>query len=143
MIMLTGDDMATAGIVAAEAGIDRVEAGLLPDDKLTAIRRLVEEFGHVAMVGDGVNDAPSLAAASVGIAMGKGTDVALETAGVALMRNDLRAVPWAIELARKARSLILQNVSFSIAIKLLALVMVLGGGFPCGWHCRLGAANYL
>lgn len=130
VIMLTGDDMATAGIVAAEAGIDRVEAGLLPDDKLTAIRRLVEEFGHVAMVGDGVNDAPSLAAASVGIAMGKGTDVALETAGVALMRNDLRAVPWAIELARKARSLILQNVSFSIAIKLLALVMVLGGVLP-------------
>jgi Cd2+/Zn2+-exporting ATPase len=62
--------------------------------------------------------------------MGKGTDVALETAGVALMRNDLRAVPWAIELARKARSLILQNVSFSIAIKLLALVMVLGGVLP-------------
>ena len=130
VIMLTGDDMATAGIVAAEAGIDRVEAGLLPDDKLTAIRRLVEEFGHVAMVGDGVNDAPSLAAASVGIAMGKGTDVALETAGIALMRNDLRAVPWAIELSRKARSLILQNVSFSIAIKLLALVMVLGGVLP-------------
>ena len=130
VVMLTGDNRATAAVVAAEAGIGKVEAGLMPGDKIAYIRKLVDEFEHVAMVGDGANDAPSLAAASVGIAMGKGTDVALETAGIALMKNDLRTVPWAIGLAGKARSLIVQNVAFSIAIKLLALVMVFGGVLP-------------
>jgi Cd2+/Zn2+-exporting ATPase len=130
VVMLTGDNRATAAVVAAEAGIGKVEAGLMPGDKVAYIRKLMDEFEHVAMVGDGANDAPSLAAASVGIAMGKGTDVALETAGIALMKNDLRTVPWAIGLAGKARSLIVQNVAFSIAIKLLALVMVFGGVLP-------------
>lgn len=130
VIMLTGDNRANAMVVAKEAGIHRVEADLMPQDKLAAIARLMEEFGSVAMVGDGVNDAPSLAAAGVGIAMGQGTDVALETAGVALMKNDLLAVPWAIDLARMARRMIVQNVSFSVAIKLLALVMVFGGVLP-------------
>ncbi|HHY11480.1 MAG TPA: cadmium-translocating P-type ATPase [Firmicutes bacterium] len=129
-IMLTGDDMKTAMVVAAEVGIGRVEANLMPQDKLAAVGKLMDEFGSVAMVGDGVNDAPSLAAASVGIAMEKGADVALETAGVALMKNDLRSVPWAMGLARKTRKLIIQNVSFSVAIKLLALVMVFGGVLP-------------
>jgi len=130
VIMLTGDNRANAMVVAGQAGILRVEADLMPQDKLHAIHRLINEFGSVAMVGDGVNDAPSLAAATVGIAMGQGTDVALETAGIALMKNDLMALPWAVDLAKQARSLIVQNVVFSIAIKVSALVLVFGGVLP-------------
>ncbi len=129
-VMLTGDDIRTARVVASKVGIESVEANLMPEDKLTAIGKLREKFGSVAMVGDGVNDAPSLAEASVGIAMGKGADVALETADVALMKSDLRLVDWAIGLAKEARGLIVQNLSFSIAVKLVALVAVFGGVLP-------------
>jgi Cd2+/Zn2+-exporting ATPase len=129
-VMLTGDDVKTANVVASKVGISVVHANLMPEDKLDVIRGLKNRSGSVAMVGDGVNDAPSLAEANVGIAMGKGADVALETADVALMKSDLKAVHWAIGLARQSRRLIIQNVSFSIAVKLLALVMVFGGVLP-------------
>ena len=129
-VMLTGDDIRTARVVASKVGIESVEANLMPEDKLNAIAKLKKKFGSVAMVGDGVNDAPSLAEASVGIAMGKGADVALETADVALMKSDLRLVDWAIGLAKEARGLIVQNLSFSIAVKLVALVTVFGGVLP-------------
>lgn len=128
--MLTGDEEATARAVAARTGVRSFRAGLLPGDKQTAIAGMREEFGTVAMVGDGINDAPSLAAADVGIAMGQGADVALETADVALLTNDLEKVAWSISLGRRSRGLILQNVAFSVALKMAALIAVLGGVLP-------------
>lgn len=130
IFMLTGDDVKTASVVANQVGISNIRANLLPGDKLDIINELKEQFTSVAMIGDGANDAPSLAAATVGIAMGAGTDVALETAGVALMNNDLHNIPWVMNLAKKARRLIIQNVFFSVAIKVLALGLVFGGVLP-------------
>ena len=116
VVMLTGDNPATARALASEAGIDRVSAELRPDDKAREITQLAAE-GRVAMVGDGINDAPALATASVGIAMGAmGTDVAIETADVALMGSDLRHLPQALEHARRARRIMLQNLVLSGAI---------------------------
>src|SRR5690606_21668199 len=101
IVMLTGDDTRTAQAIAREAGIDEVYAGLLPEDKLRHIRQLQREGHTVAMVGDGINDAPALAAADIGIAMGAaGTDVAIETADIALMAVDARKLPAAIRLSK-------------------------------------------
>jgi len=130
IIMLTGDNKKTAQIVAPKVGFVNFQANLLPQDKIRAIDQLKQRFGYVGMVGDGVNDAPSLAEASVGIAMGQGADVALETSDVALITPDLRKVGWAIRLAQSARKLIVQNVAFSVLVKLLAVVMVFGGILP-------------
>ena len=128
-IMLTGDNAATAAAIAAKAGIDEFRAELLPQNKVAAIQELVGKYGKVAMVGDGINDAPALALATVGIAMGgAGTDVALETADIALMADDLTKLPFTIRLSRKALSVIHQNITFSLAIKLIAVLAV----FP-GW----------
>ncbi|NPA26193.1 MAG: cadmium-translocating P-type ATPase [Chloroflexi bacterium] len=116
VIMLTGDNERVAASIARQAGLDAYIANLLPEDKVTAIERLREEYENVAMVGDGVNDAPALAKATVGIAMGAGgTDVALETADVVLMGDDLRHIPYAIRLAHKTRRTIQQNLAFAIA----------------------------
>ena len=139
-IMLTGDEEATARAVASEVGVGSYRAGLLPEDKEQAIAAMKAEHGTVAMVGDGVNDAPSLAAADVGIAMGAGADVALETADIALLKDDLSRIPWALGLARAARSLIIQNVGFSVLLKMAASPgdgrpAALGGGLG-----RFGAA---
>jgi len=124
MVMLTGDNAETAAVVGAQAGIDDVRAGLLPAQKVTAVAELRDRYGAVAMVGDGVNDAPALAAASLGIAMGAaGTDAALETADIALMGNDLSAVPDTIRLARRTTRVIWQNIVFSIVVKALFLVL--------------------
>ncbi len=122
--MLTGDNPATAAAVAAEAGITDVRAGLMPDAKVAAVAELRDRAGAVAMVGDGVNDAPALAAASLGIAMGAaGTDAALETADIALMGDDLSAVPDTMRLARRTTRVIWQNIVFSIIVKAVFLVL--------------------
>ncbi len=122
--MLTGDNPDTAAAVAAQAGVTDVRAGLLPQDKVAAVAELSDRAGAVAMVGDGVNDAPALAAASLGVAMGAaGTDAALETADIALMGDDLTAVPDTIRLARRTTRVIWQNIVLSIVIKAVFLVL--------------------
>ncbi len=124
LVMLTGDNRAAAEVVAAQTGVDLVEAGLMPADKIDAVRRLREAHGAVAMVGDGVNDAPALAAASLGVAMGAaGTDAALQTADIALMGDDLATLPEIVALARRTRAVIRQNIALSIAIKAVFLVL--------------------
>jgi len=124
LAMLTGDNAATAAAVAAAAGVDDVRAGLLPADKVAAVRELRERHGAVAMVGDGVNDAPALAAATLGIAMGAaGTDAALDTADIALMGDDLEALPRLVRLSRRTGRIIRQNITASIAIKAVFLVL--------------------
>jgi len=127
-VMLTGDNRAVAEAVAQAVGVDDVRAELLPDQKLEAVRQLEADYGAVAMVGDGVNDAPALAAASVGIAMGgSGTAQAMEAADVVLMQDDLARLPDAVRLARHAVAVIRQNVTFSLAIKVLFLAFALPG----------------
>lgn len=127
-IMLTGDNRATGKAIGEAVGVMDVAAELLPQDKLVYINKLRADYGKVAMVGDGVNDAPALAAASVGVAMGgAGTDTALETADIALMGDDLHKLPFTVKLSRKALMIIKQNITFSLGIKLLALLLVIPG----------------
>ena len=127
-VMLTGDGPAVARAVGSAVGVDEVRAGLLPQDKVTAVDELLARHGSVGMVGDGVNDAPALARATVGIAMGAaGTDVALETADIALMSDDLSRLPYAIGLSRQARRVIQQNIALSLAIKAVFLALALPG----------------
>jgi Cd2+/Zn2+-exporting ATPase len=128
IVMLTGDGEGAARAVAATLGIDDVRAGLLPNGKVEAIRDMVARGERVVFVGDGVNDAPALAAATVGIAMGvAGTDVALETADVALMADDLSKLPVALQASRQTLRIIKQNVVFSLVIKAVFLVLAIGG----------------
>ena len=128
VVMLTGDNEGTGRAVAGRLGIDEYHAELLPEDKVRVIRELEARGERVAFVGDGVNDAPALAAATVGIAMGAaGTDVALETADIALMADDLTKLSAAIHRSRKTLRVIRQNVWFSIAIKGVFLVLAVGG----------------
>jgi Cd2+/Zn2+-exporting ATPase len=122
--VLTGDTRRTGEAIAEAAGADEVLAELLPSEKAAAVADLRNRFGPVAMVGDGVNDAPAFAAADIGIAMGlAGTDVALETADIALMRDDLNGVAYALDLSRRTLRIIKQNITLSLAIKVLALVL--------------------
>lgn len=128
MVMLTGDDPRTAEAIAAEAGIREVCAGLMPDDKLAAIRRLQRDGHVVAMAGDGINDAPALAAADIGIAMGAaGTDVAIETADIALMTDDLLKIAEAIALSKATLRTIRQNVAIALLVVASLLLGVLLG----------------
>ncbi|MGN7472044.1 heavy metal translocating P-type ATPase [Brevibacillus sp. SAFN-007a] len=129
IIMLTGDNAGTAKKVAAQTGVDRYFAELLPEDKVEAVKKLQQEGKVVAMVGDGINDAPALATADLGIAMGgAGTDTAMETADIVLMADNLEKLPHTVRISRKALVIIKQNIWFSIAVKLAALVLI----FP-GW----------
>ncbi len=130
IVMLTGDNQRVAEAIAEELGITDVRADLLPEQKLITIRELAEQ-GPIAMVGDGVNDAPALATATVGIAMGgAGTDVALETADVVLMGDDLRKLPYALDLSRRARRIILQNLTFSLTVIIILVTATLTVGIP-------------
>ena len=133
--MLTGDNSGTAQAVADEVGIDAVFSELLPEDKVTVMESLVNDFQHVAMVGDGVNDAPAMSRSSLGIAMGAaGSDVAIESADIALMTDDLTKIPWLIGHSRRTLKIIRQNIIFALSIKLLfVLLMVLN-------HASLWAA---
>ncbi|MBF0706675.1 cadmium-translocating P-type ATPase (plasmid) [Alkalihalobacillus hwajinpoensis] len=127
-IMLTGDNKGTASAIGGHVGVSDIQAELMPQDKLDYIKQLRSEYGNVAMVGDGVNDAPALAASTVGIAMGgAGTDTALETADVALMGDDLTKLPFTVKLSRKALNIIKTNITFAIVIKLIALLLVIPG----------------
>lgn len=128
LVMLTGDNEAVAREIAGAAGVTDVRADLMPEDKLTAIRTLQRDYGAIAMIGDGVNDAPALASATVGIAMGgAGTAVALETADVALMADDMGKLPFALGLSRASRAVIRQNLAISLGvIFLLIITSVLG-----------------
>ncbi len=129
VVMLTGDNQETAEAVAREMGVDEVRARLMPEDKVEVVRDLEARYGLVAMVGDGVNDAPALATAGVGIAMGAiGTDAALETADVALMGDDLTRLPYVRRLSLRARGVIRQNIAAAILVKAALALAV-----PFGW----------
>lgn len=129
VVMLTGDRESTARAIGRQAGVDQVYADLLPEQKVEIIKQLAETYGKVAMIGDGVNDAPALAVSSVGIAMGAaGTDVALETANVVLMADDLSKIPYAIALGRRTSRVIKQNVTFAIAVIIVLVVSNFFGG---------------
>ena len=127
-IMLTGDNKMAAKSVADEIGIDYVYSNLLPEDKLNILDTIRNKFGDVAMVGDGINDAPALARANIGIAMGAaGSDVAIETADVALMKDDISKLPYLFSLSNKTMGIIKQNITAAIAIKLLCVVLAILG----------------
>jgi Zn2+/Cd2+-exporting ATPase len=128
LVMLTGDNLPTGKGVGAKLGIDEVRAELLPAEKAQYVRELREKYQHVAMVGDGINDAQALASSTLGVALGRrSTDVALETADVVLMTEDLRKLAFVIRHARRAASVIRQNVVFAIGLKLIFLVMAFSG----------------
>ena len=128
VVMLTGDQRRVAEAVAAQVGIDEVRAGLLPEEKLEAVAALQRDGYVVAMVGDGVNDAPALATADIGVAMGAGTGVALETADIALMRDNLLMIPQAVSLARRTVRTMRQNIAIALVTVTLLLAGVLFGG---------------
>ncbi|MFJ7916848.1 MULTISPECIES: heavy metal translocating P-type ATPase [unclassified Lysinibacillus] len=121
VVMLTGDNEKTAKVIAKEAGVTEYVAECLPETKVTEMKRLLSEHKFVGMVGDGINDAPALATATTGIAMGEGTDVALETADVVLMKNDLSKIAYAVRLSRKMQRIIKQNIFFSIGVIVLLI----------------------
>jgi Cd2+/Zn2+-exporting ATPase len=128
VVMLTGDDLLTAQVIAQEAGLSEVYAGLLPEHKLEVIQKLQSEGHVVAMVGDGINDAPALAAADIGIAMGAaGSDIAIETADIALISDDLMKIPEAIRLSKATLGNIRQNVVIALVTVAVLLLGVLFG----------------
>lgn len=139
VVMLTGDNAKVAAKIAERAGVDEFHADLLPQDKVTVLKSLQKKYGPVAMVGDGVNDAPSLATADIGIAMGgAGTDVAIETADVVLMSDDLRKIPFSIGLARQARKVVWQNLTFSLSV----IVLLVAGAFGAELALPLGVVGH-
>jgi Cd2+/Zn2+-exporting ATPase len=129
IVMLTGDNRPTAEAIAGTVGVDEVHAELLPAQKLTAIEKLKERHGTVAMVGDGVNDAPAMARSDLGIAMGAaGSDAAIETADVALMTDDLSRLPWLVRHSRRTLGIIRQNVAAALLVKAAFVLLTFLGG---------------
>jgi P-type Cu+ transporter len=132
--MVTGDRRATAALVASELGIKEVEAEVRPEQKAEIVKRLREQGRVVAMAGDGINDAPALAAADVGIAMGTGTDVAVENAGITLVKGDLRGIVRARRLSRATVRNIRQNLGFAFLYNTLGIPIAAGVFYPVfGW----------
>ncbi len=128
IVMLTGDNEGPAKAVALAAGVDQFKAELLPEDKVTAIETLAKAVGSVAMVGDGINDAPAMVAATLGIAMGAmGTDAAIETADIALMSDDLSKLPWLVEHSRRTLRVIKTNIVFALGVKAVFMVLAMAG----------------
>ncbi len=128
VVMLTGDNRVTAQAIAGEVGINDVHAELLPEDKVRKVEELVARYGAVAMVGDGVNDAPALARASLGIAMGAiGSDAAIETADIALMTDDISRLPWLVRHARRTLAIIRENIVFALGVKAVFFVLTFAG----------------
>nr|WP_235961142.1 heavy metal translocating P-type ATPase [Savagea serpentis] len=121
-VMLTGDNERTAEVIAKEAGVDRYVAECLPETKVEQIKAMMQNGKQVGMIGDGINDAPALATATSGIAMGEGTDVALETADVVLMKNDLTKIPYTIQLSEKMNRIVKQNVFFSVSVIAILII---------------------
>ncbi len=136
--MLTGDNAGVARAVAHAAGLEEYRADLLPDQKLEIVREYQKQIGPVGMLGDGVNDAPALAGANVGIVMGAaGSDTAMETADVALMADDLTRLPFLIRLSRRTHGVIRQNIAFSLATKGVLLASAVTVGLPL-WLAVMG-----
>lgn len=128
VVMLTGDNQPAAEAISRLTGVDEAQSELLPEDKVEAVERLKSRFKHVAMIGDGINDAPAMAAASFGIAMGAmGTDAAIETADIALMADDLSKIPWLIRHSRRTLQIIQQNIIFALGLKALFLILAIVG----------------
>ncbi|MBK9294521.1 MAG: heavy metal translocating P-type ATPase [Oligoflexia bacterium] len=128
IVMLTGDNTGTAKLIANKVGLDHFYAELLPEDKVQRIVELVDKYKVVAMVGDGVNDAPAMARANMGIAMGvAGSDAAIESADIALMNDDISKIPWLIKHSKKTMGVIKQNIGFSLAVKALFMVLTFAG----------------
>ena len=128
VVMLTGDNAATAESIARETGVDQVQAELLPADKVAAIETLLARHGPVAMVGDGVNDAPAMATATLGVAMGAaGSDAAIETADIALMADDLTKLPWLVGHSRRTLRIIRQNIGFALGVKAVFVALTFAG----------------
>jgi len=136
VVMLTGDRRDSAAIVAKQLGLTEIEAEVRPEEKASVIERLRKQGRIVAMAGDGINDAPALAAADVGIAMGTGTDIAIESAGITLVKGDLRGIVRARKLARATVSNIKQNLAFAFLYNILGIPIAAGIFYPL-WHWLL------
>lgn len=132
-VMLTGDALESAEEIAALAGVEEVHARLLPEDKLSELQKIREKDGSVMFVGDGINDAPVLAGADVGAAMGSGADAAIEAADVVFMNSNMDAIPQAIALANKTGAVAMQNVIFAIGIKVIVMILGLTGIYTNMW----------